>query len=101
MKLTTLVLVSALSAALPVVAAAQQTTPDDVAYCTTLAQTWQRWRPTWNAPTAADGLLLSGCANDTRATTETLKRRLSDNKLDLPPNPAVANAPAGTPNALR
>jgi hypothetical protein len=101
MKLATLALLSALSGTIPLTVTAQQVAPyDDVTYCKTLAQTWQRWRPGRWPPTVGEDVAATGCARDTQDSIEALENLLSRNKFDLPPRPAVARTPEGTTNTL-
>lgn len=63
----------------------------DSKYCGTLAKLYQGMYPAQESMPASDVTLLDDCAAHTRATIAALQKKLTDKKIALPPEPALAH----------
>jgi hypothetical protein len=97
MKATVPCLIIAVTLGVAHAAAAQQAIAGDAAdmqYCRTLARTFQSLHPAQQAPRASDTVMLNGCDGDTKKTIAALEHRMTDQKIDLPQHPGVAQTQA-------
>jgi len=95
-KVICLSVISALSLGLAFQASAQQggaalTLAADRKYCGTLARTYQSLVPVTQLMVGTEALLLSGCDTNPRATIVGLKKKFTDQHMDLPQDPASAS----------
>ena len=91
MRPTTLSLVAVVALGTASPAGAQQTADAAaIDYCRALQRTYESLHPVQQGRRVSEATLPSGCTSDTRATIAALERKFADQKIDLPPHPAMA-----------
>ncbi len=94
MKIVVLCVTTGLALSLPYAAFAQQTaatgTPGDAQYCRSLGRTYYSLFPKNGTNTVTDDAIIEQCGSNPRAAIPVLEKKLTDWKIDLPPDTRIA-----------